>query len=106
LLGEERNKWERWASGNVAKASWRKNKNGDDAELRWFWARASLLWLLWGCNGLLTIRVSGVDNTELNNGQPVRFRRREYGCDKDGGVASWRRTVVTLMTMRFNGLKN
>jgi hypothetical protein len=26
-----------------------------------------------GCNGLLTIRVSGVDNTELDNGQPVRF---------------------------------
>jgi hypothetical protein len=50
--------------------------------------------------------VSGVDNTELDNGQPVRFRRREYGCGKDGGVASRRRTVVTLMMMRFNGPKN
>jgi hypothetical protein len=58
------------------------------------------------CNGHLTIRVSGVDNTELDNGQPMRFRRREYGCGKDGGVAPWRRTVVTPMTMRFNGLKN
>jgi hypothetical protein len=33
-----------------------------------------------GCNGLLTIWVSGVDNTELDNGQPVRSQRREYGC--------------------------
>jgi hypothetical protein len=24
--------------------------------------------------------VSGVDNTVLDNGQPVRSRRREYGC--------------------------
>jgi hypothetical protein len=27
-------------------------------------------------------------------------------ADKDGGVASRRRTVVTLMTIRFKGLKN
>jgi hypothetical protein len=27
-------------------------------------------------------------------------------AEKDGGVASWRGTVVTLMMMRFNGLKN
>jgi hypothetical protein len=40
-----------------------------------------------GCNGHLTIRVSGVDNTGLDNGQPVRFWRREYDCDEDGGVA-------------------
>jgi hypothetical protein len=33
LLGEEQNSWERWASGRVAKASWRKNKSGGDAEL-------------------------------------------------------------------------
>jgi hypothetical protein len=42
-LGKEWNLWERWASGNVAKASWRKIKGGDDAELKWFWARGSLL---------------------------------------------------------------
>jgi hypothetical protein len=59
-----------------------------------------------GCNGHLTSRVSGVDNTELDNGQPVRSRRREYNRGKDGEVASRRRVVVTLMTMRFNGLKN
>jgi hypothetical protein len=33
LLGEGRNRWKRWASGRVAKASWRKNKRGGDAEL-------------------------------------------------------------------------
>jgi hypothetical protein len=33
LLGEEQNKCERCSSGRVAKASWRKNKSGGDAEL-------------------------------------------------------------------------
>jgi hypothetical protein len=27
-------------------------------------------------------RVSSVDNTELDNGQPVRSRRREHGCGR------------------------
>jgi hypothetical protein len=31
-----------------------------------------------GCNGHLTSRVSGVDNTKLDNGQPLRSRCREY----------------------------
>jgi hypothetical protein len=50
-----------------------------------------LLRPLWGCNSLLTIWVSGVDNTELDNGQPVRSRRREHGCRKRwrGGVMVW-----------------
>jgi hypothetical protein len=39
-----------------------------------------VLWPLRGCNGHLASRVSGVDNTELDNGKPVRSRRREYGC--------------------------
>jgi hypothetical protein len=43
---------------------------------------ASLLRPLRGYNGHLTSRVSGVDDTELDNGQPVRSRRREYGCGK------------------------
>jgi hypothetical protein len=43
---------------------------------------ASLLWLLRGCNGHLTSQVSGVDNTELDNGQPVRSRHHEYGCGR------------------------
>jgi hypothetical protein len=42
LLGEERNRRNRWTSGNVAKASRRKNKSGGDVELRRFWARGSL----------------------------------------------------------------
>jgi hypothetical protein len=33
LLGEERNRWERWVSGRVAKTSWRENKSDGDAEL-------------------------------------------------------------------------
>jgi hypothetical protein len=55
---------------------------------------ASLLWLLRGCNGHLTSRVSGVDNTELDNGQPVRSRRHEYGCgrrSRSGVTASYGR---------------
>jgi hypothetical protein len=66
-----------------------KNKSGGDVELRRFWARASLLWLLRGCNGHLTCWVSGVDNTELDNGQPVRSRRHEYGCGR-----RWRSDVI------------
>jgi hypothetical protein len=34
LLGEERNRRERWASGRVAKTSWRENKGDGDVELR------------------------------------------------------------------------
>jgi hypothetical protein len=90
----------------VAKASWRKNKSSGDAELRRFWARASLLWLLRGCNGLSTIRVFGVDNTKLNKVSLWGLSVVSTVAKKDGGVASWRRTVVTLMLMRFNGLKN
>jgi hypothetical protein len=33
-------------------------------------------WLQWS----FTQPVSGVDNTELDNGQPVRSRCREYSC--------------------------
>jgi hypothetical protein len=36
LLGEEQNRWERCASGRVAKASWRRNKSGGDIVLRRF----------------------------------------------------------------------
>jgi hypothetical protein len=53
LLSEERNRWERWASGTVAKTSWRDNKSDDDVELGQMrglvsaalWKRAPLLWL-------------------------------------------------------------
>jgi hypothetical protein len=38
LLGEKQNRWERWASSTVAKASWRKNKSGGDAELGRKWS--------------------------------------------------------------------
>jgi hypothetical protein len=35
LLGEEQNRRERWASGRVAKTSWRENKSDGDVELGW-----------------------------------------------------------------------
>jgi hypothetical protein len=38
LLDEERDRWERWASGRVTKTSWREDKSGGDIELRRFWA--------------------------------------------------------------------
>jgi hypothetical protein len=44
LLGEGRNNWERWASGRVAKASWRKDKSGGDIELRRFGATELLFY--------------------------------------------------------------
>jgi hypothetical protein len=47
-----------------------------------------------GGNGHLTNRVSGVDNTELKNGQPMRSRRREHGCGRrwlSGVTASYGR---------------
>jgi hypothetical protein len=38
LLGEERNRRERWASGNVAKTSQRQNKSGGAAKLGQKWS--------------------------------------------------------------------
>jgi hypothetical protein len=59
-----------------------------------------------GCNGQLTQSVSGVDNTELN-----KVSSRDHGVVNtvagiEGRATSWRRTVVTLMTMGLNGLNN
>jgi hypothetical protein len=59
-----------------------------------------------GCNGQLTQSVSGVDNTELN-----KVSSRDLGvvntvAEIEGRATSWRRTVVTLMTMGLNGLNN
>jgi hypothetical protein len=59
-----------------------------------------------GCNGLLTQSVSGVDNTELN-----KVSSRDLGvvntvAEIESRAMSWRRTVVTLMTMGLNGLNN
>jgi hypothetical protein len=54
------------------------------------WYRASPFMATAGLQRALTIRVFGVDNTELNKGQPVRSQRREHGCRKRwrGGVMS------------------
>jgi hypothetical protein len=54
-------------------------------------------------NGHLTIRVSGVDNTELNKVSSWGLGVLSTVAEKDGGVTSWRRTVVTLTMTRFNG---
>jgi hypothetical protein len=44
-----------------------------------------------GGNSHLISRVSGVDNTELDNGQPVRSRR----CER-GRVRKWQSGITTL----------
>jgi hypothetical protein len=47
---------------------------------RRFWVEGFPFMAAAGGNGHLANRVSGVDNTELDNGQPVRSRRSEHGC--------------------------
>jgi hypothetical protein len=52
-----------------------------------------------GCNGQLTQSVSGVDNTELN-----KVSSRDLGivntvAEIESRATSWRRMIVTLMTM-------
>jgi hypothetical protein len=111
LLGEEQNRGERWSSGKVAKASWRKNKSGGDVKLGRKGAFASavlgngFLYPLWGCNGHLTIRISGVDDMELHKVSSWGLGVVSIVAEKDGDVTSWRHTVVTLMTTRFNRSK-
>jgi hypothetical protein len=60
-----------------------------------FWVtELPLLWPLRGCNGHLLNRVSGVGNTELDNGQLVRSRCCECGCGRrlrSGAAASYGR---------------
>jgi hypothetical protein len=55
---------------------------------RRFWVKGFLFMAAAGCNDQLTQSVSGVVNTELDIGQPVRSQRREHGCGKrwQGGV--------------------
>jgi hypothetical protein len=38
LAREDWSRWKRCFSGLVAKASWKKNKNSDNAELGWKWS--------------------------------------------------------------------
>jgi hypothetical protein len=55
----------------------------------------------------LTIRVSGVDNTEIDIGQPVRFWRREYGCRnrwQSDVMASYDRDTDADEVQRFQEL--
>jgi hypothetical protein len=44
--------------------------------------RASPFTVVVGLQRSITQPVSGVDNMELDNGQPVRSRRCEYGCGR------------------------
>jgi hypothetical protein len=69
-----------------------------------------VLWPQQGCNGHLASRVSGVDNTELDNGKLVRSRRCEYGCgnrwqsdvmasydrDTDANEVQWFKELIAL----------
>jgi hypothetical protein len=83
----------------VAKASWRKNKSGDDIELRWFWARTSPFKAAVGLQRSFDHPGTWCRQHGAQQGQPVRSLRRNYGRGKNGGVALWRRTVVTPMMM-------
>jgi hypothetical protein len=53
------------------------------------WYGTSLFMAAAGLQRSFNQPVSGVDNTELDNGQPVRSRRREHGCGK-----RWRSDVM------------
>jgi hypothetical protein len=69
-----------------------------------------------GLQRSLTSWVSSVDNTELDNGQPVRSQRREHGCGRrwlSGVTASYGRDIdedevqrskeLTVMERRMRG---
>jgi hypothetical protein len=102
LLGEEWNSRERWASNKVTKTSWRENKSNGDVELRQIWGfsigGSGQGLPFYDRSGLQRSSklagVSGVDNTELDNGQPVGSRRRERDCGRkrqSGVTASYSR---------------
>jgi hypothetical protein len=64
---------------------------------RQFWVtRLPFLWPLRGCNGHLTIRVSGVDNMKLDNGQPGGLGCASTVAEEDGGVVSRHLPILTL----------
>jgi hypothetical protein len=90
----------------VAKASWRKNKNGDDIELRRFWARASPFKAAAGLQRSFNHPGIWCRQHGAQQGQPRGLSIASTVAEKGGGVASWRRMVVTLMMMRCNNLKN
>jgi hypothetical protein len=59
-----------------------------------------------GCNGQLTQSVSGVDNTELNKVSSHVLGVVNTIAEIESRATSWRRMIVTLMTMGLNGLNN
>jgi hypothetical protein len=52
-----------------------------------------------GCNGQLTQSVSGVDNTELNKVSSRDLGVMNTVAEIESRATSWRRMIVTLMTM-------
>jgi hypothetical protein len=65
-----------------------------------------ILYPMRGCNGQLTQSVSSVDNTELDKVSSRDLYVVNTVAEIEGRAMSWRRTVVTLMTMGLNGLNN
>jgi hypothetical protein len=91
------NRWERCSGGKVAKAGWRKNKSGDDIELRWLWARTSPFKAAVGLQRSFDHLGIWCRQHGAQQGQPVRSRCRKYGRGKTwrGGVmASYGRGVM------------
>jgi hypothetical protein len=115
LLGEEQNRWERWASGRVAKTSWRENKSDGDVELEWIWGlvsdglgqRASLLWPQRGCNGHLNQPMNLVVATRSSTMvSPWGLGGMSSIAEEDGKETSRRVRVVALKKRGSNGPKN
>jgi hypothetical protein len=73
---------------------------------RRFRVKGSILYSLRVSNGQLTQSVSGVDSTELNKVSSRDLSVVNTVAEIDGRAMSWRRMVVTLMTMGLNGLNN
>jgi hypothetical protein len=98
-------KWPRLAGGKT-RAVAMPSSNGNGAFALAVLGKGSLLYPLRGRNGRLTIRVSGVDDTELNKVSSWGLGVVKTVAEIDGRATSWRRTVMTLTQMRSNGLKN
>jgi hypothetical protein len=88
LFRKDWSSWERCSSGKVARLARRRTRTVIMPSLDGNGAFVSAVpgkrVSFYNCCGPVTVswpsRVSGVGNTELDNSQLVRFRRREYGC--------------------------
>jgi hypothetical protein len=102
LLGKERNRWERWASGRVAKASWRKNKSGGDAELGRTWGfRIGGFWV----KGFPFMAAAGLQRSLNQSGIWCRQHgARQWSAHE--GSASWVRLQKKMAEWRHGVVRS